>query len=275
MRLGLSIGPEVDGRFDLARKLGGDGLMVFAEELAGGDGGAALLKRFDDEGLEIAQVGCWAFNPAAATDSDAGQVRRAIEFAGSAGPACTVVFGAGGLHPDNPWAPCADNWTPAARRAVADALQPLARHAEEHSVRLVLEPHLVNTAKDGPTTAELLDLIGSPNVGVCADVVNYCTFEGVWNTPGVIDSVLDPLAGRCFAAHLKDVEVEDRLIVHMNECPAGRGKMDFVHLFKRLDEVIDRDDWAIIEHTPMDVLPGVVQYVQDKAREAGIDWATG
>lgn len=271
MRLGLAIGPDVPARFELARQMGAKGLMVFAEEVRGDGSVEALHRRFADEGLEIAQVGCWSFNPAAATEAGIAEVRRAIDLAAGAGRACTVVFGAGGLHPTNPWAAHPDNWTPDARQKVARAVRPLARAAERAGVRLVLEPHLVNVARDGPTTRELLDRIGSPSVGVCADLVNYCTFAGLWDNRALIDSVLGPLAGRCFAAHLKDVALEERLIIHMNECPAGQGRMDFVHLLRRLSEALARDDWAIVEHTPPDVLGEAVQYVKDKGREAGVE----
>jgi len=273
MRLGLSIGPEVPDRFGLARQVGAAGAMVFAEELAGEGGAVGLLKRFADEGLAIAQVGCWSFNPAAPTEDAAAQVRQAIDLAAEAGRGCTVVFGAGGFHPRNAWAAHPDNWTAEARRAVGKALRPLARHAEKAGTRLALEPHLVNVAKDGPTSRQLLEAIGSPAVGICADLVNYCTFEGLWDNRGLIDSVLRPLEGRCFAAHLKDVALEERLIIHLNECPAGQGMMDLAYLLRRLDETLGGDDWAVVEHTPLEVLAQAVGCVKDKAREAGVKWA--
>ena len=273
MKLGLALGPEVGERFSLARNAGIEGLMVFGHEIADKNMAKDLLRRFAEEGARMAQIGCWSFNPAMPDENAAAEVRRAIELAGQAGNGCTVVFAAGGVHPSGAWVAHPDNWTPEARKRVAQSVRPLAKLAAEVGVRLVLEPHLVNVAGNGQTSRELLETIGAPNVGICADLVNYCTFDDLWDNRRLMDSVFGPLAGRCFAAHLKDVAIEERLIVHMNECPAGQGKMDFVALLSRLDKLLARTDWAIIEHTPPEKVSDTVRYVMDKAREADVRFA--
>jgi sugar phosphate isomerase/epimerase len=264
------IPPDVADKGQLAVTLGAKGVSCSAADLAKYGTIEATIGHFAGLGLDICQVGGWALNPLVPTDEGVEAVEDAIQFAAQVGPHCTVVLGAGGLNPHHAWVAHPDNWTRASRERVAEVVRPLAEIAEEHGVRLALEPHFANVAKDGPTSAELLGLIGSRGAGMCIDMVNYCTYEGFWNTPVLIDSILEPLKGRCCAAHLKDVSMEQRLIIHMNECPAGQGEMDFVHLLARLDEVVESDDWAIIEHTPADMLEGAFAYVREKAAEAGV-----
>lgn len=272
MRLAVSLPPRVENRAQTAVKLGAKGVSCFPADAKKKGSIDAVINNFADHGLEVAQIGCFSFNPLQPNDDAAADAKLSIEFAAKAGPACTVVIGAGGLNRDNAWVAHPDNWTREARERAAEAIRPLAAIAEDHGTRLTLEPHFANVAKDGPTSAELLELIGSPAVGICIDMVNYCTYDAFWDTPSLIDSVLEPLEGRCYAVHLKDVSMEQRLIIHMNECPSGQGKMDFVHLLARLDEVVGEDDWAIIEHTPPDMLEDAFQYVREKAAEAGISF---
>ncbi|HUX19861.1 MAG TPA: hypothetical protein VMW69_01390, partial [Spirochaetia bacterium] len=107
-------------------------------------------------------------------------------------------------------------------------------------------------------------------VGVSMDVVNYCTYQDFWDTKALIDRVVEPLAGRCFAVHLKDVSMEPRLVIHMNECPAGQGVMDYPYLLARLDRIVRPDDWAIVEHTPIEELAKTFSFVKEIAAKVDV-----
>lgn len=272
MRLGVVIPMDVEDKGQLALQLGASGLSCSATDVEKHGGIEGTVQHYADLGLEVCQYGGWPLNPLVPDDAGVQAVKDGIEFATQAGPACTIVFGAGGLNPHHAWVAHPDNWTRAARERAAAVVKPLAELAEARGVRLALEPHFANVAKDGPASAELLELIGSPAAGICIDMVNYCTYEGFWDTPSLIDAILEPLQGRCYAAHLKDVSMEQELIIHMSECPSGQGEMDFVHMLSRLDQVMDENDWAIVEHTPADMLAGAFAYVRQKAAEAGVSF---
>jgi sugar phosphate isomerase/epimerase len=275
MRLAVAVAtsesPGIEDQSALAARLGVTGVNIDVRQIVSlGESPASAVGRIRGAGVAVSQVACWDYNPLIPDAGDRREVERAIELAGLLGGRCTVVFGAGGLNAQNPWIHDPANWTPRARSRAADSIRPLAEMAEAVSTRIALEPHFANVCRDAESTLALLEAIGSDAVGLSMDVVNYCTFEDYWDTTRLIDNVVKPLGRYCFAAHLKDVSMEPKLIVHMNECPAGTGALDYRHLLMSLDAVMNESDWAIVEHTPLDRLPEAFRFIRERAGDVGV-----
>ena len=85
------------------------------------------------------------------------------------------------------------------------------------------------------------------------------------------------LAGRPFdqlgpyfaAAHLKDVYIEDRHVVHISETVPGDGILDWNRTLTGFEALLP-DGYAIVEHLPESLVPRAAQFVRSKAAQLGI-----
>jgi len=265
--------PQADEQAATAIKLGARGINIYPAQIREAAGQVDdAVRVFREKGVEVAQVACWDYNPLLPEAKAREDVMLAIEFAGKYGGTSTVVFGAGGLNPQNPWIAHPDNWKTKTREAAANTIKPLAELAERNNTRIALEPQFANVCKNAEATFELLELIGSKAVGLSMDVVNYCTYDHYWDANALIDEVIGALGDRCYAVHLKDITMEPRLIVHMSECPAGQGVLEYEYLLARLDRTVGSDDWAIVEHTPPEMLESTFDFVRAKAAKVDVEF---
>jgi hypothetical protein len=96
----------------------------------------------------------------------------------------------------------------------------------------------------------------------------------VYNTGEAIAHMFDVLEPRyLLGAHAKGVNIENRLVVHMNETVAGAEGdwLDYV-VFLRHMARMPKGTYLVIEHTPLDLIPRARDYVLAKAREAGVEF---
>ena len=71
--------------------------------------------------------------------------------------------------------------------------------------------------------------------------------------------------------HAKDVVMHDALHLHMDECPAGEGCLNYADIIALVDEHLRRDTYMVVEHTPLDKLPAAMAYIRDSAAKAGVE----
>ncbi len=141
MRLGLDAGANT---LDLAVELGIRGVPISAEQLVR-DGVEATLAPLRERGLQVCQIGAFGFN-VLSTDR-AKQARQqaileqAIPLAAATGCPYIVICG-GNYHRSGFGAGDARNFTDAALDEIAAGLAPLLALAEQHGVRLSIEPYL-------------------------------------------------------------------------------------------------------------------------------------
>ena len=177
--------------------------------------------------------------------------------------------GPGSLNPRGAWFPHPYNWTQQARDQLIKSLREVAPVAEDCGVFVGMEGHVLVTLDSAATMAEVLRAVDSPMVRCDLDPVNWITRETVYDTGAAIAHMADTLGDLVIGGHAKDVIVEDRLVLHISEVPAGAGLLDWDVFLPRI-EGLDPEFPLLVEHCTSDDLPGISTFLHHKARELGI-----
>ena len=195
-------------------------------------------------------------------------VQAALRLAGWMG-ARGIDTGPGSMNPAGPWFPHPDNWTPTALRQLVKTLNECKAAAEDAGVYLSLESHQLVTLRDAETALAVLDEVNSPWVRCDYDSANWIRLEEVYNTGAALDHHFDLLGRHIVSCHAKDIWVENKLAVHLQDGCPGKGLMDFKTLFRRM-EALNPDYPVISEGNSTDELPAVSKLFHDTAAELGI-----
>jgi sugar phosphate isomerase/epimerase len=195
-------------------------------------------------------------------------VQAALRLAGWMG-ARGIDTGPGSMNPDGPWFPHPDNWTASARGQLVKSLRECAQAAEDAGVFLSLESHQLVTLESPEITREILDAVGSAWVRCDYDSANWITLKTVYDTAAALNHHFDLLGEYIVSAHAKDIWVENRLALHLQDGCPGRGNMDFATLFRRM-EALSPDYPVIAEGNTTEELPEVSALFHRTARDLNI-----
>ena len=195
-------------------------------------------------------------------------VQAALRLAGWMG-ARGIDTGPGSMNPDGPWFPHPANWTAAARQSLIKSLRESAPVAEDSGVYLSLEGHQLVTLESAEITRDILDAVGSRWVRSDYDSANWITRETVYDTGAAVNHHFDVLGAHIVSCHAKDVWLENRLTLHLQDGCPGKGNMDFKTLFRRI-EALSPEYPVIAEGNSTEELPAVSALFHDTARELGI-----
>ena len=136
---------------------------------------------------------------------------------------------------------------------------------------MAVECHTVNVLYSPERMLEFVEAVGSPNIGLNVDIVNWLTFESIYRTAELTDRTFDVLGERIFTGHIKDAQIEDKLIIHMNQTWLGNGIVDSAAYFRRF---VRLEPWkaTIIEHIPQEHIPNARAFCERLAREHVFSW---
>ncbi|MEM7532316.1 MAG: sugar phosphate isomerase/epimerase family protein [Chloroflexota bacterium] len=195
-------------------------------------------------------------------------VQAALRLAGWMG-ARGIDTGPGSMNPDGPWFPHPDNWAETARRQLVKTLNECASAAEDAGVYLSLESHQLVTLQSPEITKAVLDEVNSPWVRCDYDSANWITLDTVYDTASALNHHFDLLGSHIVSCHAKDVWLENRLTVHLQDGCPGKGEMDFKTLFQRM-EALSPDYPVIAEGNNTEELPAVGRLFHETAAALGI-----
>jgi sugar phosphate isomerase/epimerase len=234
---------------------------------------AARLKALlADEGVSLFQTTGYWQNLVTSDETARAQsvrvVQAALQLAGWLG-ARGIDTGPGSMNPDGPWFPHPDNWTARAEDQLVRSLKECAKAAEDAGVFLSLESHSLVTPRTPEIAGRILDAVDSPWVRCDYDSANWITLETIYDTGGALNAHFDLLGRHICSAHAKDIWVENRLAIHLQDGCPGKGLMDFATLFSRL-EALDPDYPLIAEGNSSEELPEVGALFHRIAGERGI-----
>jgi sugar phosphate isomerase/epimerase len=195
-------------------------------------------------------------------------LQAALRLAGWMG-ARGIDTGPGSMNPAGPWFPHPDNWTETCKKQLIKSMKECAQAAEDAGVFLSLESHQLVTLESPEVTKEVLDAVDSPWVRCDYDSANWITLKEVFNTGAALDRHFDLLGKHIVSTHAKDIWVENRLAVHLQDGCPGKGNMDFKTLFRRM-EALSQDYPVISEGNSTEELPEVSALFHNTAKELGI-----
>lgn len=203
-------------------------------------------------------------------------LRAAIRVAGwlgsqscHTGPGSLAQIGATTSDWSGAWDPHPHNWDPICREQLVKSLKEVAPTAEEQRVVLGMEGHVLVTLNSADTMRGVLDEVNSPYVRCDLDPVNWLTLDTVYRNGPAIDDMVEVLGGYIFNAHAKDVVVQNRLVIHIDECTAGQGLLDYDRFMRHM-EAIGPERYLVVEHAAVDQLPAAKAFLDQKAAALGI-----
>jgi sugar phosphate isomerase/epimerase len=195
-------------------------------------------------------------------------IQAALRLAGWMG-ARGIDTGPGSMNPDGPWFPHPYNYSAQAKAQLIKTLKECAAAAEEAGVFLSLESHQLVTLKSAEVTLEVLDAVDSPWVRCDYDSANWITLDTLYDTTAALNHHFDLLGKYIVSAHAKDIWIENKLALHLQDGCPGKGLMDFKTLFRRMEE-LSPDYPVIAEGNSTEELPFVSQFFHNTASELGI-----
>lgn len=228
---------------------------------------------FADHGIRIVQSWGWQ-QPLIHSDESVRRaavriLQHAIRVAADLG-AAMVMTGPGSLNPRGPWWPHPDNHSPATEDRLVHSLQEAIVACGVHGVPIALECHVTSTLDSAERVRRVIERVGSPWIRVNLDPVNFVRdLPTLFNTTQLLVELFDTLGPYILAAHVKDVYVEDRHVVHISEAAPGEGLFDFDTFFRRFEGLLP-DGCAIIEHLSESQVPHAAAFVTRKLAMLGI-----
>jgi sugar phosphate isomerase/epimerase len=230
---------------------------------------------FRDARVELVEYGRYLTNLVSPDVADrrrnVASLREAFRVARAAGcPA--VITGAGSLSPHGAWSPHPDNYAPETLDRLVATLKQAVKGAEDEGVILGLECHTVTPLKDARTTRDVVDAVGSHALKVHLDPVNWMTWETVYKSGQATAEMFATLgAERLLGAHSKGLEVEPRLIFHVNESVTGVANDIFDHAaLLRQAATMPPDFYVVLEHLKPGQMPAARAHLLKLAEEIGV-----
>jgi sugar phosphate isomerase/epimerase len=226
-------------------------------------------------GIRVAQVN--AAYPALVHPAAAQRARgvRLVQDACRAARQLDAVFllvRSGSVNPGGNYFPHRENHSPATVDRLIESLRQISSAAEAEGVTLGLECHVITTLESPEAVRQILAAVGSPALRYNADPVNFvASFRDAYDSTALLHRVFRHLGDSMVSAHVKDVSLGDRLIVHIDECAPGEGIFDLA-TFMRLYEERYPDGFALIEHLPDEKIPGAKRALDAVLAQAGIAW---
>ena len=227
------------------------------------------------EGLDLVQFaltyGECLFDPdPAVRESIIKRINRGVEIARQI-HAHSCLIRPGSLNPDGAWTSHRDNHLPESMERLIETLTPIAQKADAEGVTMIVETHAVSIM-DSPETCEaVVDAVGLDSLCIVMDFVNHFqTLRQVYNSTDRLNHIFDVMGPIAPVAHVKDIKVENGLVLHINEEMPGEGELDLAQALRRFDGFYP-EGYGLIEHLPMEKIPAANTNVRRIAAENGID----
>ena len=104
------------------------------------------------------------------------------------------------------------------------------------------------------------------------DPVNFVgSVPEAFSTTELIDYLFDVLGCYTICGHAKDLFLQDRLVLHVEETVIGQGIVDNARYLQRSEEACPCG-YVQIEHLPDDQIPAARKALYEIGIEAGVEW---
>lgn len=198
-------------------------------------------------------------------------LRRACEAARWL-KAATVYVRPGSLNRAGSWTPHPENTHPRTIARLIASLTQAAAAAADLGVVLALEGHVISSLDTAERLREVFEAVGSPALRHNVDPVNMIgTLRDTYDSTAFLNRLFAVLGPYIVAAHAKDIRPQNRLVLHLEECPIGEGLLDQV-TFLRLFEAVCPEGYVMIEHLPDEQVPAAKRALDAAAARAGLSW---
>lgn len=232
------------------------------------------VELFASAQLDLVQFGitydeCLFHPDAAVREAAVTSVVRGMPTAVALG-AQYYLFRPGSLNPNGAWTWHRDNYLPESMPRLIETLKPIAEQAERHALTLVMETHAVSIMDSPETCRAVVEHVGSDRLRIVMDFVNHFqTLRQVYHSEARLNHIFDVMGPVAPMAHIKDIRVQNGLVLHLDEEVPGEGELELGIALKRFDMMYP-DGYGLIEHLPVEKIPLAAANVRRIAAEYGV-----
>lgn len=200
------------------------------------------------------------------------QIVQALRIAGKLG--CTALrYSVGSMHPQNIWMHHPLNITQKALDDLIASTKELLPIAEDCNVMLSPETTQFTIVNGIPRMQEYVDRLDSPYAKITFDFVNHMNPERIYDSGRFIQCAVAALGDRIGEFHVKDVKVDDQLLViHIDEAPMGTGLLDHEALIRVSPQLEPWKTFSLEHITNLDDVEKAYKHIQGIADRIGHKW---
>ena len=207
----------------------------------------------DKAGLSIAEVGIWRNALAADPDERKRNMDYCVEqlrLADFLGARCAVnVAGAFGERWDGGYRA---NFTEDAWKQTVSMVQEVIDRADVKNTYFSLEPMPWMIPTGPQEYVKLMEAVGRECFAVHMDIINMInSADRYFNPEEFVDECAEVLGKHIRSCHIKDVHLDSRYTLRLEECGPGEGEFPLRHYVTKMHE-IDPDMPVILEHLNTD-----------------------
>lgn len=197
---------------------------------------------------------------------------QALQLAGKLG--CPAIQpSVGSMHPTNIWMHHRDNFSQKSMDLLVKYVKEIIPAAEDNNCVISPETTQWTVVHNIQTMKEFVDRCDSPYVRVTFDFVNHMDAERVYDSGRFIRCAVAALGDRIAIFHVKDVKVQDTLlVVHIDEAPIGTGLLDHETLIRVSDQL---EPWKTFSFEHIRTREGIktaYDHIQAIAARIGHKW---
>jgi sugar phosphate isomerase/epimerase len=180
----------------------------------------------------------------------------------------------GSLNPKGGWTPHPKNHSNEVWDRLVDSTKQICQVAENEGIMIAVEGGTVCPVDTPQRVKDLIDAVGSKNLGLNMDPVNFIgSLDIAYDTTSLINEFYRLLPDRIVGAHAKDFTVVSTLLPHFEESIIGQPEsmLDNEAFLTGLQKVNPKAH-VLVEHLPDDKIPVAAAGIRKAAERAGIEW---
>ena len=178
-----------------------------------------------------------------------------------------VTACSGTRDPQSMWRHHPDNQQPDAWEELVERTAELAAAAAGAGVVVAYEPETANVLDTTEKAQRLLEIIGSPALGITFDPANFFYPADLPRMREVLEEGFRRLGQRIALAHAKDVVPPPDGASHSRYAPAGQGRLDYATYLRLLQES-GYDNGLILHSLSEREIPGSLAHIRARAPAA-------
>jgi len=229
---------------------------------------------FNDAGLMPGPFGAGraAFNVDPEKNRQYGkEIAQALRIAGKLG--CTGLrFSVGSMHPTDVWRHHPENHTQKALDMLIESTKELVPIAEDSGCMLCPETNQWTIVNSIERMKEYVDRLDSPYAKIVFDPVNHMNPQRVFESGRYIKCAVAFLGDRIGELHVKDVQVMDSYMIHIEEAPMGTGLLDQAAFIEASNDLEPWKTFSLEHISDRNMVKPAYDYIQSVAERIGHTW---
>ena len=223
--------------------------------------------------LVISEIGVWNNLLERDPARRAANFERAVgqlELADYVGANCCVNIA--GSYSDQWDGPHPDNLTPRAFDEIVATTQRVIDAARPKRTFYTLEPMPWMYPDTADSYLALIRAVDRPAFAAHVDIVNILSSPQLaYRSAAVIDEWFEKLGPFIRSCHAKDIRLDTKLTVHLDECRPGTGLVDYGTYVRRVNALADKNVCLMLEHmTEEEDYIEATRFIKGVAAEAGV-----